>query len=236
MKKLISLILILCMACMLIPATAEGIDVTGEWYASVMGVPMTMTVNADGTVVMTSPAQEGGTSGTWTMEGDQITITIDESSLTGTVTAEAITLDDNGMQIVFTREPAETITVGAVKAADSEDAFLGTWACKYMESQGVIVDVASAGGLMPGLTIADGKLTFVGSSEDDFIAAMYNLMALTYTFADGKLAVSSSVEGADATGTIELTEDGLLKLTLDSESEPVVMYYGAAEAAEQPAA
>lgn len=35
MKKLISMILIVCMACMMIPAMAEE-DLTGEWYVKTM--------------------------------------------------------------------------------------------------------------------------------------------------------------------------------------------------------
>ena len=35
MKKLISLLLVLCMACMLIPALAEE-AVTGDWYLHIM--------------------------------------------------------------------------------------------------------------------------------------------------------------------------------------------------------
>ena len=52
MKKLISLILVLCMACALAPAMAEG--VTGTWYLIEM--------NADG--VSVSPADMGMT---WTL-------------------------------------------------------------------------------------------------------------------------------------------------------------------------
>ena len=58
MKKLVSLILALCMACILIPATAE--DVTGLWYMvemitngvsinpAEMGINWTMELSEDG--------------------------------------------------------------------------------------------------------------------------------------------------------------------------------------------
>ena len=48
MKKLISLILILCMACLLVPAMAED-DVTGDWYYAGMGDSVRFVFNADGT-------------------------------------------------------------------------------------------------------------------------------------------------------------------------------------------
>ena len=57
MKKLLSLVLALMMACMLIPAMAEGQDVTGDWYltdvsgmnVANLGMSMIVTLNADGT-------------------------------------------------------------------------------------------------------------------------------------------------------------------------------------------
>ncbi|MBR2854872.1 MAG: hypothetical protein IKE81_11155 [Clostridia bacterium] len=235
MKKLISLILILCMACMLIPAMADT-DVTGTWYASMMGIPMTMTLNADGTGTMISPVQGGEAPAAWTMEGDKITITVNDSPATGTVTADAITLEESGMEIVFTRDAVEAITVGEIKAAESVDAFLGKWAVKYMETDGLIMDINALGSVMPDVTIADGAITFVGSSEDDMFAAMYNLLGLVYTFEDGKLAITSSVDGANATGSFELLDDGMIRMTLDSEGNTLIFYYAPADTAEQPAA
>ena len=89
---------------------------------------------------------------------------------------------------------------------------------------------------MPDVTIADGAITFVGSSEDDMFAAMYNLLGLVYTFEDGKLAITSSVDGANATGSFELLDDGMIRMTLDSEGNTLIFYYAPADAAEQPAA
>ena len=54
MKKLISLVLALCLACMLIPAVAED-DVTGEWYANMSGIAVKFTINADNTFTMEVP-------------------------------------------------------------------------------------------------------------------------------------------------------------------------------------
>ena len=86
MKKLISMVLVLCMAATMVSALAET-DVTGEWYGSMMGFSMKMVLNADGTGEMTVVGQ-GTSPATWTMEGDQITITANDSPATGTVTAD----------------------------------------------------------------------------------------------------------------------------------------------------
>ena len=78
MKKLFSLILALCMACMLIPAMAED-SITGEWYASLAGVTMVMNLAEDGTAEMSMPGTENVASGTWVLDGEKITVTIEDS-------------------------------------------------------------------------------------------------------------------------------------------------------------
>ena len=102
MKKLFSLILALCMVCTLVPAVAEE-DVTGEWYlktmkqgeteydAGAISYNITMTLNADGTGTMLSPASEEPTPGSWTLEGDKITVTFEDSPIGGTVADGKIT-------------------------------------------------------------------------------------------------------------------------------------------------
>ena len=246
MKKLISLILILCMACMLIPAMAD-VDVTGVWYlkimamegqsydAAAMGYNIVMNLNADGSVEMTMPTGDVST-GSWTLEGDQITVTVDDAPASGPVTEDAISLAADGQEMIFTREANTAITVGEVVAAESADVFYGDWACKYMESEGMILDPSAFGSVMPGITVTEGTIKFIASSEEDLIAAMYDLLGLTNTFEDGKLVLASSLEGSTATGTLELLDDGMIKMSLINNGDTVCFYYVPAEAAEEPAA
>ena len=86
MKKLISLILVVLLLCMALPAFAEE-EVTGDWYLKTMkmddqeydaasiGYAITMTLNEDGTVIMVVPDREP-TAGTWVLEGDKITVNL----------------------------------------------------------------------------------------------------------------------------------------------------------------
>ena len=233
MKKLISLIMILCMACMLIPAMAEE-DLTGEWYASYAGMAMTMTVNADGTVSMTIPGMEEAAPGTWTLDGDQITITVNDSPASGTVTEEGIALSEGGMELLFTREPVESITMADVKADAAAEDFYGEYTCAYIGSGAMIMD-SSAMGVTFVLKIDDGVFEITGE-EDDIYAMLFSMVGLTGTYEDGKMIVTSTMEGSNANGTIELLEDGMIKFTLDMDGDAMDMYLAPAEAAEEPAA
>lgn len=50
MKRLTSLVLALLLALtMMVGAFAETADVTGEWYGELLGIQVTLTINADGT-------------------------------------------------------------------------------------------------------------------------------------------------------------------------------------------
>lgn len=53
MKRLTSLVLALLLALtMMVGAFAETADVTGEWYGELLGIQVTLTINADGTYKM----------------------------------------------------------------------------------------------------------------------------------------------------------------------------------------
>lgn len=52
-KRLTSLVLALLLALtMMVGAFAETADVTGEWYGELLGIQVTLTINADGTYKM----------------------------------------------------------------------------------------------------------------------------------------------------------------------------------------
>lgn len=228
MKKLIPLVLALCMACMLIPAMADE-DITGEWYGAMMGQPITMTFNADGTVGMFISGEQIS-SGTWALEGTTVTIT-DEDDTT------VMELQDGNLvyaeaDVTMSRDPANlpaAIELAPVKAAASAEEFYGVWTCKYVENEGVVFDptAVGTGETFPSLKLAEGTVEFVGASEDDAMAVMYNLLSLTASFADGKLTLTSALS-PDTTCIAEMLEDGMLKFTMVGEGGLSVYFVPAA--------
>jgi len=83
MKKFLALTLVLCMALAAIPALAET-DFTGTWYLVTMGQTAgTFELNADGTCAATLYAntEEQKMEGTWSADGDVVTITAQEQAL-----------------------------------------------------------------------------------------------------------------------------------------------------------
>ena len=165
MKKLISLILIVCMACMMIPAMAEG--ESGTWYLvemvtngvtinpAEMGMNWSLTLNEDGTadnrMEMMGEVQEK--SGTWTQEGDTVTVTIDDSPVAFQLADGKLTADMDGQTAVFSQEAPEASAKPAVVAAESEEAFFGD----SYESQSLLGYFANriGSGSIAGVTLMD---------------------------------------------------------------------------------
>ena len=231
MKKLISLILVLCMACMLIPAVAEE-SVTGEWYASMAGVTMILTLAEDGSAEFSMPAAETTSSGTWVLDGEKITITIDGSPAEGTVTDGTITLAEGEASMVFTREKPEEIHLAEVNPAAAAEAFEGNWDIVYVGYSGMIVDASASNEALPGLVVENGAMKFTGESS---MSQAFGTNLLPLTYADGALSFSITVSETEYGIKLEMLEDGMLAMTVGMGGLSVQMYFVKA-AAEEPAA
>jgi hypothetical protein len=224
MKKLISLMLVLCMALAAVSAMAEtATAVTGEWYlksikmgeqeldAASMGFTMTMNLKEDGSVEETSSMGPG--TGTWTLEGDKLTVTIDGSPATGTVADGVLTLTANEQEMIFTREVPEAKTMAEVKTDATAAEFEGKWNCSAVSAMGFIMDAAAveaSGTVMPGMEIKNGTITFTGDST--FTAGMAG--EIPTEFKDGALVYSVSMGEITVTIKAEMLVDGTVSVTM----------------------
>ena len=233
MKKLISLILIVCMACMMIPAVAEG--ESGTWYLvemvtngvtinpAEMGMNWSLTLNEDGTadnrMEMMGEVQEK--SGTWTQEGDTVTVTIDDSPVAFQLADGKLTADMDGQTAVFSQEAPEASAKPAVVAAESEEVFFGDWEIAAVDMMGMYMGkdlFAAAGmdGFSVNLSIEAGKVTMSSKTSAD---AEEQAQTFDSKFEDGKLVIELDLSAAEAAGldvssltdgvsTIELLDNG----------------------------
>lgn len=244
MKKLISLVLALCLACMLIPAVAED-DVTGEWYANMSGIAVKFTINADNTFTMEVPGLGQTQEGTWTMEGEEITMTVGDAPEKGTFKDGVLTLhSSSGEDLVLGREPLEGIKVAEVNPEAKAEDFNGDWALKYMGMQGLVVDLSAAGeqaeSMPKTLKFEDGALVF--PEGENSISQMVGGDTTKLEYADGiysYLMDLGETAGIKIEVKAELLQDGMLALTINmtygEETMGVQLYYVKAEA-EAPAA
>ena len=94
MKKLLAVLLALCLGCVLLPAMAEE-DITGTWYVTslymgenevdptMVGISIVFELNADGTGVATTNQQgeESKAEVSWSLADGKATMTVDHISL-----------------------------------------------------------------------------------------------------------------------------------------------------------
>ena len=110
MKRLTSLVLALLLALtMMVGAFAETADVTGEWYGELLGIQVTLTINADGTYKMDIAGMDSE-EGVWEKNEDGNLVMDKGTDGEGlvTVTETGLSTEQDGMKIDFTREaPAE---------------------------------------------------------------------------------------------------------------------------------
>lgn len=262
MKKLISLILIVCMACMLIPAMAEG--VTGTWYLvemvangatinpAEMGMTWTMVLNEDGTadnrMEMMGEVQEK--SGTWALDGDTVTVTIDDSPAAFQLTDGKLVIDMDGQTAVFGQEAPEVSAKPAVVAAESEEAFFGDWEISAVDMMGMYMNkdlFAAAGmdGFSVKLSVEAGKVTMAAKTSAE---AKEEVQTFESRFEDGKLVIEIDLSAAQAAGldvssitdgvsTIELLDNGGILYGMNFMGMTIGVYMEqAGAAAEAPAA
>ena len=236
MKKLISLFLILCMACLLVPAMAED-DVTGDWYYAGSGDAVHFVFNADGTAKLITDmmGQQLEEEGTWSLDGSTMTITFSGQAQTATYADGAITLESEGVTSSLVRDPnAAPAGMPSAVAAESEEAFLGNWTLSAMYSMTVLVPVDQLEGYSGTLTIADGKITSEMVSGE---GVEPQTETEEFKFEDGKLIItmdksSDAAKMAEAMGmalpdtaTLELADDGSIYYSMVIMDMPMGYYF-----------
>ena len=173
----------------------ENDGLTGTWYLSQLimdgapvnpvdaGMELSVELNADGSASMISNGQAA--SGVWTLEGEVLTITANDSPAAFSVTEQGLAIEQSGVGMLLTREPpAPGYVPAAPVSAESLADFNGSWEGVYVNVFGVtaamsqVQDLETLLGLpSPYLEIQDGEIRFQGSDDSK-----------TFQFADGCLS------------------------------------------------
>ena len=144
MKRLTSLVLALLLALtMMVGAFAETADVTGEWYGELLGIQVTLTINADGTYKMDIAGMDSE-EGVWEKneDGNLVMDKGTEGEGLVTVTETGLSTEQDGMKIDFTREaPAEDEEL-TISTETTEEELQGKWKATYVVMNGVSVSMS----------------------------------------------------------------------------------------------
>ena len=250
MKKLIAVLLVLCLGCMMIPALAEGDSLVGTWYLTKAesqgvtmpvdgtGISMTLTLKEDGSFDLEESAfgQTQTASGTWAATVTGVALTVQGETLEAKVADDAIVLEVSGAVMYLTRTAPEARDIGeaGIKLAEDVTDFDGSWVISQAKVMGMTVSAEEAG--MEELAVM--KISN-GSIVETAVDGTENKMEGVY--ADGKLAVTMNVEGVDVDMVFSLLEDGnlLASMTINYEGFSMdieLLYIPMADEAAEPAA
>ena len=238
MKKLVSLFLVLCMMCAVIPALAEE-DLTGEWYAGLYGTEITLALGEDGSAKMLIGDMEMIGQGTWALEDGKLIITDTESGESSEYDYAdgKISVDNDGEHMEFTREHAETIDLADINIEATAEDFEGTWNATYAMASGLLVDASVAGMDGCGVNIENSTISFFG--EDDSVTFFFGEDPLQLAFEDGALHYAIELPNGDETMPasliVNMLQDGMLYLNMDIGYGDIAIIYTKA-ATEEPAA
>ena len=100
MKKMLSLVLVLCMALAAVSVLAEEEDFTGTWYLLMYGITgATFELNADGTFTgsVTMSGESEPAEGTWSAEGSTVTFSVNGQSLSLTYDGTDLLLSEEAV-------------------------------------------------------------------------------------------------------------------------------------------
>ena len=179
MKKTVICLLLLCLACLLLPAaTAEETSPVGIWYAfqvyqTQTNITMTLsdassysgtlTVNEDGTFLL-SETEDGEThdqTGTWKLTGEgTLRFELPGIGMETTYPCPFISISGNNSNIMFSRSKPGPLTEPVLEMKEEfAHMFNGTWTPRYILVNGMKADVSAVGLENTQFTIDSGTFT-----------------------------------------------------------------------------
>ena len=168
--------------------------VTGTWYGSSMGIPITMDVMENGTYKV-SVDDGNEEEGVWTVENDEFVMDKDtDYEMSLQFDGNSIFLDDeDGIDFEFERVPAEKETEEVKKDVKESD-FIGAWKADNVDFEGVSSTPDTLGVSNVFAEIKKSKADFYITGNN--FSTPINLIDMKTTFEDGVLRVD--IEEDDA--------------------------------------
>ena len=209
MKKLFAFLLaLLVLLAPAVLAEAEPANpAAGDWFASVEGVPITFSLNPDGSYTLAMSAVLGQPqSGTWVL--DDGFVRLDDGAALNLVNEELLIWTANGL--IFTREdPALYVPADLMPDAILE-LYAGYWRCAY-------IDIGDA--IVPADVMDEATDLYIENTTNALGGSRYGDIFWTFDFDSG--ALSADVNGQAV--TLALQQDGFLRLTIAGDA-PATLY------------
>ena len=218
MKKIVSLLLALCLVCLSVSVLAEAGDLVGVWYGSLYGMPIQLVFNEDGSYVMSAAGSE--MPGSYELKDGIVYMDGDANADNGFV-FDGTSLVNETQGVTLTREQADVaeIVLAEVNSDADLEAFEGDWVCKYMAMNGMTLDITQiplenlGATQIPSLKIEGSSVTLTGMDS------LAGGDAMEMTFADGALTFDLGalfgIEDADMSIKVLMLQDGMVDFNVN---------------------
>ena len=232
MKKLVSLMMALMMACALTLSLAETADLSGQWYltemvmdgnslpTAAMGMKMTIALNTDGTAVVSTDYgdQLEEVMGEWKLGDGVVTVTMDGEPADLTIGEGTLEMDMGSGILVFKREAGEAPAMPTPVAAESRDAFLGAWTLTQVGVGGSLLP-AAAMGISVTLEISADAVVMTSEGEAAQCTAEMAEGALKIITQDGEEMLMELNDNGWASITEQYGEDTVMSMYFERTAE-----------------
>ena len=227
MKKIVSLLLVLCLACLSVTVFAEAADLLGDWYGSMYGMAIQMTFKDDGTYVTNLAGSE--IPGKYELKDGIVYMDGNEDAAAG-FAFDGTYLVNEAQNVTLSRDASavETITIADPDPSATLESYAGSWICKYVSMMGMTVDIDQipleqiGASEIPALEIEGNNVKFVGldtmtgSSE-----------AMEMNFENGELVLDLGAKLKEVLESSELEmvmkvqmlQDGMVAMVIDMGSD-----------------
>ena len=242
MKKILSLLLALCLVCLTVAALGEASDLYGDWYGTMYGMPIQLTLNEDGSYVLTLLSADQQMPGKYELKDGIVYMDGDENADNGFV-FDGSSLSNASQGVTLTREAvaAETIVLAEVNPEAPLEAFAGEWTCKYLSMNGMVMDIEQiplenigATGL-PSLKIEGASVEIIGLDSLSSAAA-----SLPFKYQDGALVldVGETLAGSGLEDLLkfQVLQDGMVIMSVSMGEQAMAFCFAPSAADEAPAA
>ena len=189
MKKIFALFLALCLVLAALPVVAEN-DFSGTWHLLLAGMSFgTFELNADGTFTCTFESGEDNPikEGTWSADGDQVTLTVDSAPM-------VVSYDGTDLLISIDDDDLSKLGIASLSGIDMN---LLTGLIKLSREAGKITPAEFA------VYMADGTVP-EGKTAEDFTNVLIQLapiyIALTAAMDSGDQTASDPGTGEGSSG------------------------------------
>ena len=183
-------------------------DPAGDWYASVDGVPVTLSLGPDGGYSLVLPAVLGQPqAGTWVL--DDGFVRLDDGSALNLVNEGLLVWSENGL--FFTRDAPALYAPADLLADAPLELCAGYWRCAFVDLGDAVVP-AEAVDENTDLYIEDVRVALGGPRFGDIF--------WTFEFTNG--ALTADVNGQPV--ALALQQDGCLRLTIEDAGEMKTLY------------